>query len=170
MCWRWPLTIRQFLRGISRHLSSVGCLEFKRYHPRNLCQVYRRLHTRSRFGFVTANFDYKADSKLAAGEYRISVTSKLRHLDLILDGHFLSRYWIWDWLGIIESRWLWRPSNIESGWHWQPSRFDFRWPNIESRDEISNLATKPHVACMRSHLHGVSTRRCSRFYLSQIWS
>jgi hypothetical protein len=63
-----------------------------------------------------------------------------------------------------------------------PSIFNYRWPNIESSDEISNLAMKPHALCMRSHLHGVSkwkkyiivgigmieTHRCTRFDLSQI--
>ncbi len=63
-----------------------------------------------------------------------------------------------------------------------PSIFDYTWPNIESSNEISNLAMKPHALCMWSHLHGVSkwnkkkfvgismveTRRCTKFDLSQI--
>jgi hypothetical protein len=71
-------------------------------------------------GSVAANFDYKADSILAAREYRISVKSKLRHLDSILDRHFVAKYRIWDGLGRVESRWLWRPSNIEARWIWRP--------------------------------------------------
>jgi hypothetical protein len=43
-----------------------------------------------------ANFDFKADPELAAGKYQISLKSKLPHLALILDGHFVAGYRIWE--------------------------------------------------------------------------
>ncbi len=43
-------------------------------------------------GTDAANFDFKACLELAAGEYRISLKSKLPHLASILDGHFVAGY------------------------------------------------------------------------------
>ena len=51
-----------------------------------------------------ANFDFKTNPELAAGKYRISLKSKLRHLASILDGRFVAGYRSWDGLGNIESR------------------------------------------------------------------